>query len=428
MGLVKNSEKLGVSEPRKIALALIESGLSAIQPDNVISSSFQLHGERLVIKDREYDLEKYERVFLVGIGKGSAYYASKIEEILEHRLFSGYVIDVVPENFSRVNFVRGTHPLPSEANHRFTENVLQKLSGLSEQDLVIVLICGGGSAMLVSPVVALEDLVQVNEALLKSGADIIEMNTLRKHLDRAKGGGLAKALHPATVASLIFSDVPGNDLSFIASGPTVRDTTSIEDAQAIIDKYQIFKNLELTSEVLVETPKEDEYFVGVDNILMLSNVTALEAMRARGQELGLTVEIISDKLQGEARVVGAELLGKLSEGKLLLAGGETTVTVKGEGGTGGRNQEVALGALVQGMDECSLVTSFASDGYDNSENAGAIADTLTMQHAESAQVDPNTYLNNNDSYTFFEKTGDGIVTGRLPSNVADLFIALKTND
>lgn len=428
MGLVKNSEKLGVSEQRKMALALIESGLSAIQPDNVMSSSFQLHGEKLVIKDKEYDLLNYERVFLVGIGKGSAYYASRIEEILEHRLFSGYVIDVTPENFSKVNFVRGTHPLPSEANHRFTEKVLQKLSDLSEQDLVIVLICGGGSAMLVSPAkITLEDLIQVNEALLKSGADIIEMNTLRKHLDEAKGGGLAKALYPATVAALIFSDVPGNDLSFIASGPTVIDNTTVADAEAIVDKYQIFEKAGLTPEVLIETPKEDEYFARVDNILMLSNVTALEAMKARGEELGLSVEIISDKLQGEAREVGAELLGKLTDGKLLLAGGETTVTVKGEGGAGGRNQEVALGALVQGMDECSLVTSFASDGYDNSENAGAIADTLTKKHAESLQVDPNTYLNNNDSYTFFDKTGDGIITGRLPSNVADLFIAFKTN-
>ncbi len=428
MGLVKNSEKLGVSELRKIALALIESGLSAIQPDSIMSSSFQLHDEKLVIKDKEYDLEKYERVFLVGIGKGSAYYASRIEEILEHRLSSGYVIDVTPENFSRVNFVRGTHPLPSEANLRFTENVFHKLSGLSEQDLVIVLICGGGSAMLVSPAkISLEDLIHVNEVLLKSGADIIEMNKLRKHLDRAKGGGLAQALHPATIASLIFSDVPGNDLSFIASGPTVRDETSIADAQAIVDKYHIFQGLDLASEILIETPKEDAYFARVDNILMLSNVTALEAMKARGQELGLDVEIISDKLQGEAREVGEELLSKLTGGKLLLAGGETTVTVKGEGGTGGRNQEVALGALVQGMDECSLVTSFASDGYDNSAHAGAIADVLTMKHAESAQVDPNTYLNNNDSYTFFEKTCDGIVTGRLPSNVADLFIAFKTD-
>lgn len=426
MGLIQNSQKLATTEQRKMALSIAEAGLFAIQPDNVISSAFQLHGESLVIKDKEYDLSKYERVFLVGIGKGSAYYASKIEEILGHHLFSGYVIDVTPENFSRVNFVSGTHPLPSDANLRFTQNVISKLSDLTEQDLVLVLICGGGSAMLVNPAkITLEDLIQINQALLKSGADIIEMNTLRKHLDEAKGGGLAKAFYPATVAALIFSDVPGNDLSFIASGPTVVDNTTISDAQAIVEKYHIFDELELAPEVFIETPKEEKYFENVDNILVLSNKTALEAMENRGRELGFTVRVLSDKLQGEAREVGGDLASQVTDNELILAGGETTVTVNGEGGKGGRNQEVALGALVHGMDACSLVTSFASDGFDNSEHAGGIGDLTTMKHAEEAQVDPKVYLTNNDSYTFFEKTGDGLVTGRLPSNVADLFIALK---
>jgi len=428
MGLIQNSSQLGTTGLRKSALSIIEAGLFAIQPDNVMSSAFHFHDPHLVIKNNEFDLSNYERVFLVGIGKGSAYYANKIEEILGHYLFTGYVIDVTPENFSRVNYVAGTHPLPSEGNLRFTENVLDKMGHLSERDLVIVLICGGGSAMLVSPAkISLETLVDVNEALLKSGADIIEMNTVRKHLSNVKGGGLAKALYPATVASLIFSDVPGNDLSFIASGPTVKDETSIEDAKKIIDKYSLFKKLELSEDVLVETPKEEKYFQKVKNILTLSNVTALEAMKLRGEELGLNVEILSDKLQGEARDVGRELVEKLSENKLILAGGETTVTVKGAGGRGGRNQEVALGAITSNIDEKSLVISIASDGYDNTEFAGGIGDGETLKHSQAHNLDPNSYLANNDSYTFFEKSGDGIVCGRLPSNVADLFIALKTN-
>ena len=416
---IKNFDQLAATPQRKIVLELIEEALSSIQSENIINNSIKLDRDNFWIKDKNFDLSSFERVFLIGFGKGSAKNSKLIEEKLGDRLTAGHVIDTNPETFNKIHFTQGTHPLPSQTNVDFVNDLLSKFKNLTEKDLVIVVITGGGSALFESPNISFEKLIAINEALLKSGANISEMNTVRKHLSKVKGGGLAKHLYPARVLGVIASDVPGNDLSVISSGPTVKDPTTIEDALSILKKY----NINVPKDDLIETPKEDKYFEKVSNILILSNLTALETMKKKAQELGFKTEILSDKFQGEARNAGSDLVSKTAPNSILLVGGETTVKVTGSG-QGGRNQEVVLGALGN-LDYKTAICSFDSDGWDNSPFAGALGDFKTLEKARELNLNPQEFLDNNNSLEFFQKTGDGIETGRLPSNVSDLMIVMK---
>jgi glycerate-2-kinase len=315
--------------------------------------------------------------------------------------------------------------------------------------------------MFTCPVVGIEKFKEINQQLLKSGANIYEMNIVRKHLDLVKGGGLAKILYPAKVISLIFSDVPGNDLSFIASGPTVKDKTTINDALKIIKKYKIKG---ISRKDLIETPKENKYFKNVENKLALSNLTALDAMKEKAKKFDLRAKILTDKLKGEVSQVAKYLLNEIKKSReeLILCSGETTVKVKGNG-KGGRNQELVLwflkylkeNAEIRGNNELNtriyaedkhadtrgkvfsadprndslrgsasdfIILSLNSDGWDNSEFAGALGDYLTLEKTRKLNLDLDKFLQNNDSFNFFKKTKDGIKTSRLPINVADLIM------
>lgn len=417
---IKNFDKLATTPQRKIVLEIVEEALSSIQTENVLNKNFTVLNNKLSIKDKTFDLSNFQRVFLIGFGKGSAKNSKLIEDKLGQYLSEGYVIDTNPEDFQKIKFTQGTHPLPSQVNLDFVNNVLQKINNLTEKDLVIVVITGGGSALFETPYrLNLEKLIEIDRALLKSGADIIEMNTVRKHLSKIKGGGLSKHLFPATVVSVVASDVPGNDLSVISSGPTVKDPTTIEDALSILNKY----GMQILRDDLSETPKEDKYFEKISNILILSNQTALDAMKKKAEEFGINTLIYSDKFQGEARMVGQELIQKTAPNSILLVGGETTVKVTGEG-VGGRNQEVVLGALPF-IDGKTIICSFDSDGWDNSHFAGAIGDIDTIDKTKAMSLNSQEFLDSNNSLEFFEKIGDGIETGRLPSNVSDLMIIMK---
>jgi len=384
MSLIKNLNSLATTPARKAVLEIVEAGLTAIQPEKVLA--------QWQIPDGNY-----ERIFLVGFGKGSAEISrsvvSKIENSGQKNKFvHGWIIDVEisPQltAFTKLTCTTGTHPLPSETNVVATRQALiqlTQLNKLTSSDLVIVVVCGGGSALFTDPTIPVEELIEKNRELLKSGKNISKMNAERKKWDRVKGGGLAERLLPAKVVGLIFSDVPGNDLATIASGPTVGGTA--------------------------------------ENILMLSNMTALLAMKKNAEELGYTAEIYSDRLQGEARNVGAALINKtlseLPNQGVLLAGGETTVTARGNG-KGGRNQELVLGVLSSlTMDKMDNITicSVDTDGWDNGPVTGAIGDKM--------KLDPTEFLMNNNSFDYFQKTGDFVETGRLPSNVADLMVVLK---
>ena len=423
MGLIKNYSELAINGQRKIVLDLIETALLSIQPQKIMSENFVLEGPTLKIQNEKVDLESFKKVFLIGFGKGSGRICKIIEETLGNKLTRGFCIDIT-EPFEKIEFTLGTHPLPSKENLEFTEKTIDELNNLTKNDLVLVVICGGGSVMFEAPFhINLEKLIEVNKVLLKSGADIFEMNTLRKHLSQVKGGGLAKILHPAKIFSLIFSDVPGNNLSFIASGPTVKDDTARKDAWDIIKKYNL-ENLGLTDEDFTETPKEDSIFENVENILMLSNLTALNAMKKRADELKIENEIFSDKFQSEADLAGKALIEKTPPHYILFAGGETTVKVKNKEGKGGRNQELVLAALFE-LDKNTVIASFDSDGWDNSPAAGAIGDLETLKKAKTLGLNPQEYLNENNSLVFFKNLRDAIITDKLPSNVSDLMIVYK---
>jgi len=269
----------------------------------------------------------------------------------------------------------------------------------------------------------IDKLIEVNKALLSSGAIITETNTIRKHLSKTKGGGLAKILFPAKIVSLIFSDVPGNDLSFIASGPTVHDETTVETAIAIYEKYNL-QNLNLTKIDFTETPKEDGIFVNVDNILMLSNLTALNAMKAEAEKWGIPVTIFSDKFESDSLNAAKTLIEKTPPNSILLVGGETAAIVKNPEGKGGRNQTFVLSGII-GLDANTTIASLDSDGWDNSPVAGAIGDAESLIKAKKNEINPQEYLDKDNSFLFFDSIGDAIITDRLTSNISDLIIVYK---
>ena len=263
--------------------------------------------------------------------------------------------------------------------------------------------------------------------LFETGATIEEINTVRKHISLARGGYLVKYAYPARAASLIFSDVPGDDMEFIASGPTVRDTTTMTDARAVLQKYDPAGNFSAIADNLIETPKDEKYFVNVANFLAVNNMTALRAMEQLGRELGFAPAIKTAALHGEARDVGRAIVRDLHAavpGSIILYGGETTVTIVNPKGVGGRNQEVVLGAL-QDIKDGELVMSIATDGHDNTGFGGALCDIITKQTAENKNLEPDISLKENRSYDFFSAEGDYLIMGDTGSNVSDIMIAIK---
>lgn len=412
---------------------MAEAGLEAVDTATVLEKSLGADGNRLSASGRDFELSTEGRLIAVLIGKCAGSAAPVFERMLGDRLNSGIALGVGKYGgpvLNKIIYHAGSHPMPTEDNLLGTRAMLNSLHGLSSGDTVVFLVSGGGSTLLVQPPCVAErasELVDEEKAMMESlfaaGAAIQEINVLRKHMSLARGGFLAEAAHPAQVISMIFSDVPGNDMGFIASGPTVKDATTVKDAEAIMKKY----GLDLSHECLTETPKDDEYFKRVYNILALSNDTALAAMKKTGESLGYAVAVNNARITGEARDAGVSIAGEANAAKpgtILLYCGETTVTLRGKGGRGGRNQEVALSALPH-VKEGRLVMSLASDGKDNGDHAGALADAGAARAAKSQNLDPADFLARNDSSAFFEKLGDGLIeTGPTGSNVSDLMMAV----
>jgi glycerate 2-kinase len=424
MRLIQNSDSLSISPERTVVLELIESALQAIQPTQVLQKRVSVQGDVLAVGEELFNVSSYERVFVVGFGKGSSGICKILEQQLGEKLTAGWDIDVVDETFSKIRYTKGTHPLPSQINIDYTEQVLAETKNLTTKDLMLVVVCGGGSAMFESPLQAsLETLHTITSALLKSGATISEINVIRKHLSKVKGGAFAKHVYPATVVTLIFSDVPGSDLSIIASGPTVQDKTTLEEAMAIVEKYGINKDVPTIHDLMSALPNEESYFENVHNILVVSNQTALDAMKEKATEMRIPARIYSNALQGDAKTIGKELIAETRQGEILLVGGETTVQVTGNG-KGGRNQTLVLAALPY-LHDGTVLASFDSDGQDFYFFAGAIGDEHTLIKAIALGFDVKTFLDNDNSYEFFNKIGDGIYTDKLASNVSDLMIVYK---
>ncbi|MDE2038302.1 MAG: DUF4147 domain-containing protein [Patescibacteria group bacterium] len=433
---IRNFKELATTPAREAALKVAEAGLQAVDTAAALNGSLKLDGGSLSVFGTHFALSPGGKLIAVLVGKCAADAAAAFEAALGDRIDGGIAMGVGPYDgagrpaLKRIIYRAGTHPMPSEDNVMGTRAILNSLAGLTVSDTVLFLISGGGSTLLVQPPCVAErasELVDKEKGLLAAlfaaGATIQEINTVRKHMSLARGGFLAQAAHPAQAISVIFSDVPGDDIGFVASGPTVKDATTVKDAETVMKKY----GLPLDQECLTETPKDGEYFERVHNILALSNATAVAGMKAEAERLGYAVTVKNGCLTGEAREVGAEIAreaGAAPAGTVLLYCGETTVTVRDGGGRGGRNQEAALGALSEIAEGC-VVLSLASDGRDNGDHAGALADAGISNAAKMKSLDPASFLAKNDSSEFFEKLGDGLIeTGLTGSNVSDLMIAV----
>ena len=377
------------------------------------------------------------RTVVIGAGKASAAMAQSFEQNWKGEL-SGLVVTrygyAVP--CEQINIVEAAHPIPDENGLNAAQAMLDLVSNLTDQDQVVVLISGGGSALLPLPYedMTLKEKQDVNNALLRCGANIVEINTVRRHLSKIKGGRLAAACYPAKVTTLLISDVPGDDLSAIASGPTIADSTTCLDALAILDKYQIAINDRIREQLLKGTYESvkpnDERLALATTKLIATPQMALEAAAKRAQELGINSLILGDSIEGEAKEVAKVMAGITRQVRtfgqpikppcLLLSGGETTVTLSGNG-VGGRNVEflLALAIQLQGQSGISAIAC-DTDGVDGAADiAGAIITEHSLNDADKKGLDASAFLMNNDAHTFFEKIGQSVVTGPTMTNVND---------
>lgn len=428
MQKIKNFGELAVTETRQVALDIAEAGFQAIDTEKILHSIVKCNGGNLSIQNEEFPLEKIKRILVVAIGKCAMETAAALEDILGNRISNGVAVDIkMKSGLKRIKAFQGTHPLPTEANVNATKAVVEILANLNEDDLVLFAISGGGSTLLcLSENTGYKKEAIVVESLMRAGATIQEINTVRKHLSLARGGYLAKYAYPAQVISLIFCDVPEDNLEFVASGPTFKDRTTIEEAQAILAKYDILKTSGIERRDLVETPKEEKYFKNVRNILVVSNAIALEAMKAKAQELGFAPRVRAACLKNDAQSMGLTIARELHSAgpkTAFLCGGETTVVVR-DHGRGGRNLELALSAIPEIKDD-EIIVTIASDGLDNGPFAGAICDKITKRAIDEGGFDLDTVLKENNTYPLFEKIGNYLLTGNTGSNVSDLLIALK---
>lgn len=425
--LISNAKKIAKSKGRRAALRIIEAGLSAVRTDTAIRAVLKLKGNKLAVGGRSYDLRKFDHLYVIGFGKASYAAAVELEKILGSRISGGIVLDVIGGKLKRIKSLVGSHPLPTMKNVRAAGEIVDLLKQADTRDLIIAVVSGGGSALLCRPYgLKCSELALVTKMLMRRGAEIGEMNTVRKHLSEILGGQFARLAYPAKIIGLVFSDVPGDDVSMVASGPTVLDKTTVEDAAGILAKYDIVRACSLDGCGLIETPKDPVFFRNVHNVLVVSNRHAVEAMKKEATRLGYKARILSTRLEGEAREVGRKLSSMPRAGEAVIAGGETTVTVSGKG-VGGRNQELALGAL-GAVSEGAVVVSCASDGHDNGPAAGGIADRLALDTARRLKLDPKKYLAENDSFSFLKKIASQILCKPTGINISDLMLALREKD
>jgi glycerate 2-kinase len=439
---------------RRDALTILGSALDAVEPAQAVHSKIKLRGQSIRVEDKTYDLSQIERIYLVGGGKAGGAMAEAAESILGDKLTGG-VVNVLKGTegkhcLKKVKLIGASHPVPDEAGVRGVKEMLDMVSELTRNDLVIVIISGGGSALMPCPAnsITLADLQTVTAKLLKKGATINDLNTVRKHLDSFKGGQLAKRCQPAEVLSLILSDVVGDPLDTIASGPTVPDSKTWVDAEAVLKKYDVWGETPPAIKERIkagvtgsipDTPKEnDPVFKRTKNILVASNSYAAQAAFMRARQLKYNSMVLSTMVEGEARYVGSVYAGiarelatrkrPLDTPAAIIIGGETTVEVKGAG-KGGRNQEVALGGakLISGL-PC-LIASLATDGFDGpTDSAGAIVDGATFEKANRSNLSIDATLKENDAYHFFDRLGDLLITGPTGTNVNDLALILVSGD
>ena len=425
------------------------AAVHAVDAEQCVKSFVSLEGDILTIDGQTYDLASFSQVVAVGAGKATPRMAVALESVLGERISVGLINTKYEhtEPLSQIETIECGHPVPDQAGVEGTNRILNLLEEADDQTLVICLLSGGGSAILPAPAegISLEDKQETTRLLLSCGANIVELNAVRKHLSRVKGGGLARTAFPATVVALMLSDVIGDPLDVIASGPTVPDTSTYKTCAEIFSKYELTDSLPssvaerlklgLTGDVADTTKPGDEALSRVQNVVVGSNGLAVTAAREKAEALGYNTIVLTTRLEGEAReiahvysAIGKEILSSstpVAPPACVIAGGETTVTVRGTG-KGGRNQEIALAGAQQIAGWSPLVLfSGGTDGTDGpTDAAGAVSDGETMARAEAADLSSNDFLKNNDAYHFFKALDDLIITGPTGTNVADVAFVL----
>ena len=431
---------------------ILASAIQSVEPENIFHNSIQLHDSYITIAENRIDIDPNGRIFLVGAGKASTAMGRAILSIISDRVHTGYIISKSNYGERNTSLVCGKltvsyagHPLPDEASVTATIGLIKTLNGLTSKDTVMFLLSGGGSSLLTQPApgISIGDLRQATDLLLRSGMNINEINTIRKHLDLIKGGGLARYLYPARTIVLVISDVINDPLDMIASGPCYPDTGTYRDALRILEHYNLISKMPSSvinhlsrgvKGLFAETAKSgDEIFLHISHYVLANVETAMQAALSKARDEGFEALQMTSKLKGEAREVGRTLAHLIRSIQVqnksierpicIILGGETTVRVSGMG-LGGRNLELALGAVddLAGLRDIVLVT-LATDGGDGPTNAaGAVVTGHTYINAHRLGLNSAKYLTNNDSYSYFHRLGDLIITGPTLTNVNDLVL------
>jgi glycerate-2-kinase len=447
--LIKNGQTSLDRKARELALKSLEAAVNAVDPRRIMKSKLQLEGSLLRVDGYSFDLRKFKHTYVVGGGKASGSMAESLEQVLNGCLTLGFV-NVPKGDRSKTTVIQlheASHPIPDEAGVKGTRTMIEIAEQAEEDDLVICLISGGGSSLMPLPRggISLTDKRELTDALLKCGATINEINTVRKHISDFKGGWLAKKAYPATVLNLILSDVLGDPLDFIASGPTVPDSTTFSDAVNVLKKHSLWNKASASIKKVLsdgkkgaipETPKaNDEAFRKVHNVVIGNNRSASLAASEYLKSSGLNTLLLTSTLEGEAGQIGRMLASIVNEVIVsgnpvqkpsgIVAGGEATVIVTGKG-RGGRNQEIPLAAATKLRElDGVVVVSLSTDGVDGpTDAAGAIVDGKTLSRALREGLGPEEFLAENDSYHFFEKLGDLIITGPTGTNVNDISLII----
>jgi glycerate 2-kinase len=435
------------------AIGILKAALREVEAGKLVAGAVRRRSDLLSVASRSLRLADFERIQLVAFGKAAPFMAASLAKILGRRLNGGLVVAPPAARFAAdgIRFLNGAHPLPDRNSVRSAREILRLARAAGPKDLLFVLISGGGSAQVCLPAapVTLAEKSAITGALLRAGAGITELNAVRKHLSAIKGGRLAQAAYPARVVNLVLSDVIGNDLESIASGPTYWDSSTYADAVGILKRYHLWKSAPASVKLVLRDGelglrpetlrRNDPVFRRVATVIIGDNRMALGAAARRAKELGWRPVILSSGDSGEARREArryVRFLGEairtqkfLDRGACFLAGGELTVRVRGSG-RGGRNTEFALAALVEAArlrigGARFLVASLGTDGRDGTgEAAGAFVTNATHDRAERLGLRPESYLEDNDSYSFFKKAGGLIVTGPTRTNVMDVRLLL----
>ncbi len=441
--------RTNVKQLRADARLIFAAGVAAVDPVTAVQNAVIRRGDLLSVAGESYDLCQYHNIYVIGAGKAGATMTQGLENVLQDRITAGTVTvkydHLAP--VSTVTLCEAGHPIPDPAGVRGADAIMRTAQLAGENDLVFCLLSGGGSALSPAPSegITLEEKQQFTSTLLACGASIDEINTLRKHLSRLKGGQLARLAAPARLITLVLSDVVGDALDVIASGPTVPDASTFADCREIVARYGLTEQLPPSirdhlhrgcAGQLPETPKVGEpIFARHQTVLIGSNRIALQAAAQRARQLGYTPLILSSAIQGEAREVArvhAAIAHEIRQYGLpqpppvcVLAGGETTVNLLGPG-KGGRNQEFALAAAMDmsGLDR-TVILSGGTDGTDGpTDAAGAIVDGDTIGRAQALGLSPAAFIQRSDSYHFFAALDDLLITGPTGTNVMDIYLLL----